>query len=820
MHSIHWLLSFLVVTMVGYAEVTLVRDGKAVATIYMQGALDVQPLTPKERRTISNEEQSERLDALLVADAVKDLVYHVERMSGATLLVRSISLEEARNLPAGEAAILVGQLAVEAGAAPLQETTMGESYRLVSRPNRLLIGSEGPLGTSHGIHGLLATLGCDWLMPGPMGEIIPSLATVVVPTMDIGKSPAFEVRANWYSGGRLIVTDEELAQLRQWKLRHGQTPREFAHRHPDFMHGGHFWNSVLRHYKDTRLKEDPTMYALVRQPDGSYVRGKSQLDPLHPGVLDMCADYIRGMFERNKWPNDKRVALNVGPNDGGGYSESAEVITEGGGRFDPIAGDRDQTDVLVLYTNRLIEMLEPEFPNLRLGLLIYSVHADYPMRHKPHPKFIGHFADITYSRFHALEDTSSPTRNYYRNILEQWAELHEEQGNPLWFYGYNWNLAENLLPYTKMKIWGLDLPYYHEMGVKGHNNEQDKAWSILGPHNYLMARLGWDMELEWEDVLDEYCAKAFGAGGTHMAQYYLNLIERQERHGHEAGSHFAMPLVFDQEFVQESRALFAKAAAAAETDTLRERVAAFSQPVEMLHLYLNFIDALHNFDYVRATGDLEAMVAHWDACLAQDSNLVSRYGRRYMEWLYKPVAEQGKRYSTGEYRIAHRLPEALPTRFDPTLSGHLMGFQLPAVPHDNLLKTHTYGSTWMTQGLGGYRQGSVWYFDTFTLEELSAEEGVGLFIGAVEDEIHVWCNGTYIGKGRGYVRPFQFDLTGSIRRDGENTIALQVIRNSMLNELGLGGMLYPSFVFAGPRLEQQAPAIEPHQRILPGGGRE
>ena len=68
--------------------------------------------------------------------------------------------------------------------------------------------------------------------------------------------------------------------------------------------------------------------------------------------------------------------------------------------------------------------------------------------------------------------------------------------------------------------------------------------------------------------------------------------------------------------------------------------------------------------------------------------------------------------------------------------------------------------------------------------------------------MHVWCNGNYLGSGNGFPRPFVFDLTEHARPGEPNLVALQVIRHSMANEVWLGGLIYPSFVFAGPRLEQ------------------
>ena len=36
-------------------------------------------------------------------------------------------------------------------------------------------------------------------------------------------------------------------------------------------------------------------------------------------------------------------------------------------------------------------------------------------------------------------------------------------------------------------------------------------------------------------------------------------------------------------------------------------------------------------------------------------------------------------------------------------------------------------------------------------------------------------------------------------------------------EIGTGGMIYPSFVFAGPRLAERAPKADESIRLLPGG---
>jgi len=805
-------LSLMAGSVVRAAAVRVFGPGQTIAPIVVEQIVTLPELTAAQRRALSPEAREQRQQAELRATVVNDLAYHLERMTGQRPEV--IVAGDSAALPAP--AIVLGAPAQRLGAEPQYQTVMAESFRLLTRNNRVLIGGESIYGVSHGVYEFLRELGCDWIFPGVEGEIIPQRETVVVDELDRAKQPAFVIRSPWYSGTVRNQTPEEAAEFDQWKIRQQQTQFR-SRKHPRFLAGGHLWASLIFHNKKL-LEEHPEMRALIRKPDGTLARGWGQLEPMHSQVIELTVQSIRDTFKRSGWPNDAEVSLSISPNDGLGYSISPEAMAAGAGRMDPITGDQDQTDILVLYANTVLETLEDEFPNLHLGMYLYGAHGDYPMRYKPHPRFTLNIADITQSRYHSLLDPRSATRTYYRNILEQWGNLHREQGNLYAYYGYNWNLAENLMPYSKMKIWGQDLPYYHRMGVIGYNTEWFKAWSILGPHNYLQVRMGWDVDLDWREVLQRYCTLAFGPAAPFMGQYYLHLIEAQESAGHEAGSHHAVDLILTMDFVRQAKGFIKEAQEAAQDPYHRKMVGYFSHPLAMLELFHAYRQAARNFDFGTALEKIEAMLATFDACHAQNSQMVCRSGRMYLERLQKPAVEQGVKYSTGAYRILYPFPDALPTIFDPDAMGQFMGLYHPARRENNLTTTRTYSTTWDAQGLGPYRRGAVWYRVRFDLPKPIKEPGIGLFIGAVEDEVHVWCNGEYLGSGNGFPRPFAFDLTAHARPGEENLVALQVIRRSMANEVWLGGLVYPSFVFAGPQLEQSAPRKEPPRRVLPGSG--
>lgn len=798
---------------------TVIRDNKPLARIYIKESLVAPEVSAKDRRAMSRDQLEVLRDQEYLIAAVADFNEHLKLMTGTSLEVVTATNPSEVKPPA----IVIGELAVQMGATPKFETTIKESYRLISGKDMLLIGGEGPAGFSHGLYTILYTLGCDWIMPGPEGLIAPKKSTLQIPVMDEAKKPDFVVRAPWYSGGGKITTKEDNEQFAQWKQRQRQSmPAIGGGRiHPLFMEGGHFWHSLIRANKKM-LEEIPEMRALIRKPDGTFARGWAQLETAHPKVIDLTVEWVKEQYTTRGLEKTDTLALSIGPNDGGGYSISAEEMALSAMRNDPITGDVDMTDNLILYTNKVLEKLRPEYPNVYLGFYIYSVHSDYPQRYVPDPHFVGNFADITYSRYHSTLDPRSFTRTYYKGIVEQWGKLSKEQGNPLWFYGYNWNLAENLMPYSKLKIWGQDLPWHHENGIRGHNNEQDKAWSILGPHNYLMARMGWDLSLDWQAILKEYTVKTFGEGAPEMEAYYLDLIDTQEKKGHEAGSYHAIHLVFDRDFIKRSKKHFAKATALAKSDEHKRNVDYFGQSIDALEIYLDYNDAAAKFDFEEAQKQYVRMTEHFQTYLDKNANLVSRYGRRYLDWLFKPYIEQAVKYTTGDYQMVYAIPDALPTLVDPNIEGQAMGFFNPEKPDGDLIKTKTFSSTWDAQGLWPFRQGAVWYRIWFDADKLKTGEGMGtgLFLGAFEDMAHVWCNGQYVGNASGFMRPAAFDLTEFVKAGQKNLVAVQIIRRNKLNEANLGGIIYPSFIFSGPRLEKVAPNTQPMERILPGGSRE
>ena len=416
-----------------------------------------------------------------------------------------------------------------------------------------------------------------------------------------------------------------------------------------------------------------------------------------------------------------------------------------------------------------------------------------------------------------MDDLTSRSRTYYRDVVRQWGRLALEQGNQISHGDYNWNPAEAVLPYSRVKITGEDFPIYQQAGFQIKSTNLEKSWYLTAAHDYISLKMMWNAGLDWHDLLREFCVKAYGSDAAPiMESYYLDVAQRQSESSHEAGSFFAIPLIYDMAFVTEQEQRFAAATAAAGTEIERKRIDAARYPVLALKQFLAMRSAYATFDFKaarvafgHATNDLEAITS-------RNIHFENTSGKRYFSG-YGRYLDAACRYSEGAYAIEYAIPNRLKTMIDINNLGAQHRFWGSQMDDSSHLTTETFLSTWDAQGLSGFQQGSAWYRIHFTLNEKAARPGgYGLFVGGAENRVAIWCNDTFIGRsGTGLRSPTLFDITDAVRPGQENLVVIQATRHG-ISELFVGGLTMPSFVFSGPRVEQ-AKDTEPAFRILPGG---
>ncbi|MHB1556551.1 MAG: glycoside hydrolase family 2 protein [Isosphaeraceae bacterium] len=138
-------------------------------------------------------------------------------------------------------------------------------------------------------------------------------------------------------------------------------------------------------------------------------------------------------------------------------------------------------------------------------------------------------------------------------------------------------------------------------------------------------------------------------------------------------------------------------------------------------------------------------------------------------------------------RPEHPRPDAMRTRwanlngswqfrFDPRDEGQNAGWEKPGA--SGFDRTIIVPFPWESELSGIHQPRGAprvgWYRRTFRVPaEFPKDEHVWLRFGAVDWRADVWVNGKKVGDHEGGYTPFEFDVTGLIARDGENTLVVR-----------------------------------------------
>ena len=785
--------------------IDIVKDGKPCLEVYTLKK-EGKPQAFSEKMTLANKDYGQ----IILNSALHDLGHYVARISGAKLKFKEA--ESASEIP--EKAIVIGKLAEHCKVYVRSQNEYGDAFRIQADDKRIYILGGGKSGTGYGIYEFLNRLGVEWLFPEEIGEVIPNSKDILFAPCEIDEAPSFKMRSPWLPSYRRPEGESE--QFKLWQIRNkAQYDRHIT---PQQMQGGHNWANYTLPQYDRYFEKNPEIAALVHAEDGTPLRNRSQIDTTVPAALEMVADFIKEEFRRNKWPKDKFVTISIGPNDGGGFSETdaARALVF---QKDPITGEPDRTDMMVQFANRLLERLTPEYPNLHLGFYLYHCYEGIPLHFKPHPNLSLQVADISYSRFHGMCDAAvSPQRAFYKNVLAWWSN----NKTTMTLYHYNWNLADAILPYSRLRIIGNDIPAEYEMGIHGYGCEYTPSRSISAPHDYLQAKLMWNAGGNWKKITRHFCEKAYGAGAREMEEYLMFLCAKQANCSDETGSFFSYPLLYSREDASAMRKLITKAMEKAETDVEKFRIRMAMHPVSQLENLQDFYHALWQFDY---SGALTAYEKMYDL---QAERAKSEYGPGlYSEWALDflkfylfPTVSSGKYYSTEGYRILAKLPDRMKVMFDPENAGEKMNFYSPLLHDESFMEMSTYRSTISRQGQIGFRSGTIWYRCNLALPVLNGlkeGKGIGLFIGGGDHIVTAYVNGVKTGTVSGFLKPAVWDITDLVDKNGKsNSIVISVRRNAN-NEAGTGGLMFPSFIFSGKRVPQTESGLSgKYKPVLPG----
>lgn len=442
-------------TIHSYAQVVLVKDGKAKSRIVIAG------------------------DKKVDQTAAKLLQSFVQKMSGCELAIVS-------EQPVRKGDILIGDVpSKDFGKSGCQQPALGEDGFYLSTKDGVLriLGGTGN-GTVYGAVTLLEKyLGVDYW--GEHEYTCPSMKTISLPQIDLVDNPAFRYRQSQFYG---LHTDP----VYKWWNRLEEPNEAFA---------AGYWVHTFDKLLPSAVygKDHPEYY--------SYFKGKrhpgkaSQWCLTNPEVFEIVSQRVDSIFKAN--PGQKLIC--VSQNDGNYTNCTCDNCRKIDEEEGALSGS------LIHFINKLAA----RFPDKEFATLAYLYTMNPPQKVKPLPNVVIMLCDIDCNREVSLTENASGRE--FVKALEGWSRITDNIF--IWDYGINFDNYLAPFPnfhilQDNIRLFKKNHATMHFSQIAG-----SRGGDFAELRTYLVSKLMWNPEVDVDSLTQHFLKGYYGEAAPYLYQY-------------------------------------------------------------------------------------------------------------------------------------------------------------------------------------------------------------------------------------------------------------------------------------------------------------
>ncbi len=447
-----------------------------------------------------------------------------------------------------------------------------DGYMVVVEQERVMLAGPAPWSTFWAVCRFLEDyVGVRWLIPGPLGEDVPSHDVIRVPVGKHSYEPA--ILSRLWSGAHYGG---------DWSLRQR-------------IHGRYqFHHNLLRVFPPELFDEHPQYF-----PQHGSMRYRPGPDDhswqpcmTDPQGVALAADAARRYFEAN----ENAESFSYGINDGRGYCECEQcrAVDRPLPEWHGFSGDRS----VLYYTwlNRVAENLERDHPDKMLGCLAYSAVILPPTGMTLHRNIIPYLtsnrADYWDPQFRAQD----------QEMLDRWSRATHQMG--IYDYAYGMGFA---IPRIYNHLFQDAIRFAVEHKVRGFYAEVYPNWGLDGHKLYVMSRILWNPDVDVDAITDDWNERMFREAAEPMKRYFAR-CERAWREQDTGHGRWAYRLagdpkqfeIFPPDVLEECTGYLEEAAALAESELVRDRIQFFRKTWDVTVLLAGNYWASHEVEELMA----------------------------------------------------------------------------------------------------------------------------------------------------------------------------------------------------------------------------
>ncbi len=567
--------------------------------------------------------------------AAEELVYHVQKVSGAEIAVTDTAVSDSLPIVIGtpESVPELETLFPE-DLAWLRETedaegkTWGDDgFAIRTREGKVYIFGATPRGALNGVYDFIEeNMGVLWTRADEeIGLVYEEMPTIPLVKTDYREKSPFRVRG-WTLGMEGVHAYETEVMLSRNKMNASMTRT---------TNGIEVWREqnaigiepfISNHNIKWWVTESPSYDPDCREywstdEDGTHVSSAAeskQVNLWSDVTVDVIADHVIAFLDRygeeadldyigiclEDWEDPYVLPEQTAPYE---YAPGCFVSPEEGAYL---------STVFYGFMNKIARRVAEKYPDVILHTYAYTFTEKPPLCEIEENLY------ITFCTY--FEDLCFPLDEPKNSFAEElWANLEGWRAKTKNIIFYNYYGCFSVSPVFERPIWGRmqeDLRYYAANGFHGTVPEgvSDLAeqgfrmsetpagdytfadvWEMNALTFWLYSKLAWNPEEDIEALIDEFCEKCYGAAAEHMREYYRILSLGWEDGAAAYGEEFNALLKF------------------------------YAEPWEY---YYNFLDTEVDGVYI-LDGIREALDAAWEA--AENETVRGRIAQAresYMHW--------------------------------------------------------------------------------------------------------------------------------------------------------------------------------------------
>jgi len=511
--------------------ITIVSRGKAACSIL----LPAQPTTQDRK-------------------AADDLRQWVAEMSGAALpIVTEGTRVRGKVISVGRTALLQKEVAP---AADLRD----EGYGIAVKRGNLFLWGGRTRGVINAVYALLEEdLGCRWYTKDSFR--LPRTPTLRAAPVPRTYTPQLRLRDPFY----WVSFDATWSLRNRTNAPSASVPEEWGGRidyGPLFVHTFHQLMPPERYFA-----EHPEYYAL----DASGRRYSYQLCTTNPDTVRIVTEAVLKAFREN--PHAELAS--VFKMDGGGicHCPTCKQLRDAEGA--------DMACQLYMV-NRVAEAVEREFPRATIDTLAYLDTIGVPKTVRPRKNVAIRLCNDTVGSW--THPFTPAEKCDVAKLVQAWSAVCGR----IYIWDYNINFSHYQAPMPNMEVIADNIRFWvrnRAEGIMTQANYQTPGSERDEMRSWVIAKLMWDPTLDLNALMLDFAYGHYGKAAPAIVQYDELLRQAGVDHAKElesppGGIRYEMDHPFlSKEFLDKATALFGRAMALAESDTIRRRVERAEMPV-------------------------------------------------------------------------------------------------------------------------------------------------------------------------------------------------------------------------------------------------